>query len=101
MNLIDQAVDILKLASNIVGLTHDIKIDSFIYKHLLEDDVDETKDIYVIKGSIDDPITISKILITFEKIQKQFETIAYIDRSYYYEGLTQENNSTWTVHWGS
>lgn len=101
MNLIDQTVDILRLASNIIGLTHDIIIDSFIYKHLLEDDVDETKDIYVIKGSIDDPITLSKILKTFEKIQNQFETIAYIDRSYYYEGLTQGNNNMWTVDWGS
>lgn len=100
MYSVEQIIDTLKLASNIVGLTHDITINSCIYEHLYDDDFDVNKDIYVIKGSIDDPITMTKILNTFEEIQLQFKTVEDSGRSYFYEGMSNCDNM-WMLNWGS
>lgn len=103
MYSVEQIVDVLKLASNVVGLTYDIKINSGIFEHcdgFLDEEVDVTKDIYEIKASIDDPITINKILNTFEEIKSQFETIEDSGRSYFYEGISKRNNM-WKLSWGS
>ena len=64
------------------------------------DEQDVTKDIYEIKASIDDPITINKILNTFEEIKSQFETIKDAERSYFYEGISRYDNM-WKLSWGS
>lgn len=100
---LEQSIDILKLASDIVGLTYNIKINSGIYEHCYYEDeceYDITKDIHEIKASIDDPITIDKILNTFKEIQNQFKVVEDSGRSYFYEGMTK-NNNMWEINWGS
>lgn len=103
----DLGIDVLKFASNIVGLTYNIKINSGIYEHcdgiiddFFQEKVDVTKDIYEIKASIDDPITIHKIIDTFEKMKDQMVTIEDSGRSYFYEGISKRGD-IWEIEWGS
>ena len=99
----EQIIDVLKLASELVGLTYNVQINSGIFKHcdgIIDEKLDVTKDIYEIKASIDDPITINKILNTFVEIQDQFVTIEDSGRSFFYEGISKRNNM-WEISWGS
>lgn len=103
----EQAVDILNLASQLIGLTESITINSQIYDHLFElpDNINVHQDIHVISGSMNNPICFTDILTVFNAIQQQFDTLelnGLDDRSYYYEGLSYDPQTrTIFISWGS
>lgn len=94
-----QSVDVLKFASQVLGKTKSVKINSNIKSHSSYQE--EEEDCYKIKASHDKPITLDKLILTFEKINKQYEN-ADEERSYFYEGFDyNKNTNMWEIHWGS
>lgn len=112
MESIKLAVDILRLAEEIVGSTNPIIIDSNINKHDIfwdeeynhteaEINAHEALDIHTIKGSKNHPIKLFQVTDAFDAILKQFKT-ASEDRTYYYEGLVFDDSSNmYIIIWGS
>ena len=101
---LEQSIDVLKLATDLVGLTYNVQINSGVFEHcngIIDEKLDVTKDIYEIKASLDDPITINKILNIFVEIDNQLAaTIEHSGRSFFYEGILKHNNM-WEISWGS
>lgn len=104
------AVDVLRLAEELIGKTETIIIDSGIYKHDIfagEDETDvqrdarEARDIHTLRGSKNHPITLFQITDALAAMQEQFKHVSE-DRSYYYEGIDFDPDSNmYMIHWGS
>lgn len=107
---IELALDILRLAEEIVGSTKPIKIDSGINKHDIfwneehteaETEKHEVLDIHTIKGSKNHPIKLFQVTDAFNDILSQFKT-ASDDRTYHYAGLIFDDDSNmYTILWDS
>jgi hypothetical protein len=66
--------------------------------------VDESKDIMVIKGSKDKPISFNDVIKVFEKMKDQFKELDEkgLDRSYGYEGLSfNKKTNTYEMSYGT
>lgn len=107
----EQALDALNIASEIIGATTTITIDCAVYAHLygLYSDkynkkFNPKKDIHKLRGSPENPITLDDITAAFEKIQKQFHILREKDigRSYFYEGMSFDpKKNKIEIYWGS
>lgn len=100
---VEQGIDVLNFTSKVLGSIDTIHINSCIFQHcdLFEKSFDLNEDLYEIKASLYNPITMDKIVETFKLIQLQFNKTPD-DRSYYYEGFTYDVElGTWCIHWGS
>lgn len=99
---LDQFVEAIEFLSDIVGRTSTIKIDSGIFEHSSYDDdtLNIEKDIMKIRGSVNNPISISDILKVFKQMQKQFEEVPE-SRSYFYEGIHKTGKNNYQIYWGS
>lgn len=109
---LEQALDVLKVASEIIGKTTTITIDSGVYGHLYGlygderygEKINPKKDIYKLHGTPEKPITLGDLLSKLEKIQKQFDVLERekIGRSYFYEGMGFDpKKNKIEVNWGS
>lgn len=102
-----QALNILTMASKLVGQTSNVYFDSSIYSHsFMDDDPDFSPelDLFVLKATEKHPVTMHGIIDTFNKMQAQFEALdeADDDRSYFYEGIEfDKKNNVWCIRWGS
>lgn len=102
------AVDILRLAEEIVGSTNSVRIDSGIYKHDIffegteaEERTRHNRDIHTIRGTKNHPITLAQVTDAIAAMQDQFRTVSQ-DRSYFYEGLVfDERDNMYVINWGS
>jgi hypothetical protein len=106
---VKQGIDMLNFTSKVLGSIDTIYINSGIFQHcdLFEKSFDLNEDLYEIKASLYNPITMDKILNVFKLIQLQFNKTpikdgltAPDDRSYYYKGFTYDVElGTWCIHW--
>lgn len=108
----EQALDVLKVASGIIGKTITIKIDSGVYSHCrycysdkkYDKMLNPKKDIFKLRGTPEKPITFDDIIYVFKKIQKQFDVLEReeIGRTYYYEGMGFDpKTNVVSLGWGS
>ena len=106
---LQQTLDILTIASKIVGQTKTVIFDSGIYAHYCEQQDDDTfdikKDIIKLRGSSKNPITLNDLVRVFKKMQKQFKILNkennYIG-PFFYEGIVfNKDKHKWDVWWGS
>ena len=105
---LEQSLDALKLALSIVGLTTSVTIDSGIFAHN-GDDIDDDdigidgvvgRDVFVIPGSTQNPISLQDVVTTFERIQRKFDLVDD-GRSFFYEGIDNKGNNYYRIFWGS
>jgi len=95
-----QSIDALTFASQVVGRTTSVIINSGIYAHDYERD-DTEEDIITIVGTPETPITLQDVLEAFRRMQFQFEDDDS-GRSYFYEGLNYNVKlGEYEISWGS
>ena len=103
---LEQTIDILEIASSLIGKTTSVKFNSKIYDHSMSENekLDPSKDIFIVQASVEKPITLESLICVFKKMQKQFRLIEKYesDRSYYYEGMSfYPESSECIIIWGS
>lgn len=99
---LEQSLDTLKIVERLLGITDKVYINSNIFSHAdyEEENLDLNDDLYILQGSIEHPIRLRDIIKIYEKMQKQFDVVEDMGRSYFYEGSTFKNNEL-SISWGS
>ena len=97
-----QSVDVLKFASQVLGMTKSIKINSNIKNCSDYQEKIYKEDYYKIRASHDNPITLDKIILIFEKMKQQGEIDTDEGGSYVYEGFDYNKRlGIWEIHWNT
>ena len=101
---LEQSLDALQVASVLIGQTRSVTFNSKIYEHSLNDKLNPDKDIFILRATKEDPVTLKNIIRLFERMQKQFRLVKKYepDRSYFYEGIQFDSTEEmYVVIWGS
>lgn len=94
------ANNVLRLASEILGINENVTIDSGIFKHMYEGEFDEERDIIVIVPG-EDGIDMDDISIAFSIMYEQFEEIEGYGRSYFLDDIIENGDYSYKLVWGS
>jgi hypothetical protein len=96
------ATEFLVVASEIVGKTGPVEIDSRIYRHNINmEECDKGNDLYIL-GENGSEVTFEELIELITKLNDLVdELVDETGRSYYFEGIEKVSSNKFVMSWGS
>lgn len=96
------AADILQFASDIVGKTGPITLDTRVYAHNILLDEDRSSEDQIVLGEGGTAVTFATVIALFEQLNELVDELSDDSgRTYFFEGITKHSAAHFSLNWGS